>query len=560
MGATAQTAIESFKANIYNSRCAQALLCGIACHLAAYFVAILPLAAINTSFYSVASHWLALLHPTSWLYLLVIVGLTCAMGFIHAAWYSVKPMTFSSWLNYLAHLSSKHILGTIASHMVISAFLMRSYLGLFGSTEIANLFVPCQNDKDHKCINEKHLFLVCQAAFSSIFASVSYFCDNRNLVTFPVAQQPLSERLTNVLKGNLWMAMIENLQTMKWFYLFYFLHGNWLCGFFTNNIDVAREGVAVDSVFGLLSVTLFLNAFTLGTLSRFMFQMGLSIFETFQTEALTLEVKSTQEAASPMAMTAAMEATSCPLLQHLAFLDFSELARRGADRRAPAFSLSQPGGHPHTFNQLAASSLGQITSLTQRLETALAPPSDNNNSPSITTNKPDFTGLRDLTGGAPPRPAAAPKRSEVAVLLDRLRGWLERRPLLGALLTEWPDSRPAAALADGRPALWAVSGLSALGVASLTEDRYGVAQRHLGPLLRALLELAAVLERVRRLAGCAGRGGGGAPVPRLASGLRAATATALFRLTATFGPHLRSLGLSDKELARLEPYRLYTEG
>ena len=441
---------------------------------------------------------------------------------------------------------------------------MRSYLGLFGSAEIANLFVLCEGDKDHKCINEKHLFLVCQAGFSSIFASISYFSGNRNLITFPVAQQPLSERLLNTLRGNLWTAMVDNLQTMKWFYLFYFLHGSWLCGTFTNNIDVTREGVPVDSVLGLLSISLFLNAFVLGTLSRFVFQMGLSTFETFQTEALTLEVKSTQEAASLMAMTASMEATGSPLLQHLAYMDFSELSGCCPDRRAPAFSLSQPGGHPHTFNQLASSSLTQITRLTQRLETALAPPSDNNNSPppSTTSTKPDFSGLRDLTGGAPPRITTAPRPSELRALLGRLGAWLERRPLLGALLSEWSDWRAVAALSGGRPALWAVTGLSGLGVASLTEDKYGVAQRHLGALFRALLELAAVLERARRLGGCPPRGGGSSssPVPRLAAGLRAATATALFRLTATFGPHLRSLGLSEKEMARLEPYRLYTEG
>jgi nucleoporin NDC1 len=42
------------------------------------------------------------------------------------------------------------------------------------------------------------------------------------------------------------------------------------------------------------------------------------------------------------------------LIGHLACLDFAQLAETSKERRSEFFLISQPGGHPHSWNRLSA--------------------------------------------------------------------------------------------------------------------------------------------------------------------------------------------------------------
>ena len=58
------------------------------------------------------------------------------------------------------------------------------------------------------------------------------------------------------------------------------------------------------------------------------------------------------------------------LLQHLAFLDLAYLSGHSRQRRQEVYSLSQPGGHPHTWRALCSACLQQLEALAAQVRTA----------------------------------------------------------------------------------------------------------------------------------------------------------------------------------------------
>ena len=58
------------------------------------------------------------------------------------------------------------------------------------------------------------------------------------------------------------------------------------------------------------------------------------------------------------------------LLQHLAFLDLAYLSGHSEQRRQEVYSLSQPGGHPHTWRAVCGACLQQLEALASRVHVA----------------------------------------------------------------------------------------------------------------------------------------------------------------------------------------------
>ena len=56
--------------------------------------------------------------------------------------------------------------------------------------------------------------------------------------------------------------------------------------------------------------------------------------------------------------------------QHLAFLDLAYLSGHSYQRRQEVYSLSQPGGHPHTWRAVCAACLQQLEALATQVNTA----------------------------------------------------------------------------------------------------------------------------------------------------------------------------------------------
>uniref|UniRef100_A0A8C3RLJ2 Nucleoporin NDC1 n=1 Tax=Chelydra serpentina TaxID=8475 RepID=A0A8C3RLJ2_CHESE len=134
---------------------------------------------------------------------------------------------------------------------------------------------------------------------------------------------------------------------------------------------------------------------------------------------------------------------------------------------------------------------------------------------------------------------------QVFALLLQVRSFLSKRVLIMYFFSKHPEASIQAVFSDAQMHIWALEGLSRLVAASFTEDRFGVVQTTLPVILNTLLTLQEVVDKHFKLPHASSK------PPRISGSLmdtsyktlrfalRASLKTAIYRITTTFGEHLK---------------------
>ncbi|XP_044286353.1 nucleoporin NDC1 isoform X2 [Varanus komodoensis] len=128
---------------------------------------------------------------------------------------------------------------------------------------------------------------------------------------------------------------------------------------------------------------------------------------------------------------------------------------------------------------------------------------------------------------------------------EQIKSFLSKRVLIMYFFSKHPEASIQALFSGTQMHIWALEGLSHLVAASFTEDRYGVVQTTLPSILNTLLTLQEVVDKHFKLPHVSSK------PPRISGNLadtsyktlrfalRASLKTAIYRITTTFGEHLK---------------------
>ncbi|XP_038650630.1 nucleoporin NDC1 isoform X2 [Scyliorhinus canicula] len=128
-----------------------------------------------------------------------------------------------------------------------------------------------------------------------------------------------------------------------------------------------------------------------------------------------------------------------------------------------------------------------------------------------------------------------------------------------------PEASSQALFANSQAHIWALEGLSHLVAASYTEDRYGVVQTTLSSILCAMLSLQEAVDKHFKLPHASSKPARStgtlidSSYKTLRFALRASLKTAIYRITTTFGEHLKAVQLSPEHRKRLQQFLEYKE-
>uniref|UniRef100_H3DBN1 Nucleoporin NDC1 n=1 Tax=Tetraodon nigroviridis TaxID=99883 RepID=H3DBN1_TETNG len=169
-----------------------------------------------------------------------------------------------------------------------------------------------------------------------------------------------------------------------------------------------------------------------------------------------------------------------------------------------------------------------------------------------------------------PSPKSEPSKPSLLsqFLLNRkeqVKGFLARRVLIMYLFNKLPEASSQALFADSQAHIWALEGLSYLVQASFSEDQFGVVQTTLPIILSCMLTLQEAVDRHFKLPHASSK-----PVRSSGSmedsthttlrfALRATLKTAIYRITSTFGDHLKAVQMSAEHRKRLQQFLEYKE-
>ncbi|KAK7485305.1 hypothetical protein BaRGS_00023404 [Batillaria attramentaria] len=378
-------------------------------------------------------------------------------------------------------------------------------------------------------LNESHLFVVLSGATAGLFHYASFHLQHQNYLAFPTLQRDKYFRVRGGMVEYIGQCCRLMWLQIRIFYLFYWLLGGtyraWVIELL--NLHTVWNTQPLDTIFGLLDISLLWQTALCSLFIMYTWGMAAILYRVYHT-------------------------------QHLAFLDLSHLSQQSASRRQEVFSLSQPGGHPHTWRAVCSACLQQVEALTSSVHTAnlatLASVPLQHPAEKIFTT----AGCEAVPSASVPQTPAKP-----VPLKTKLYSALKDKPVLSYFLMELPDAKSRQLFAACQIQIWAIEALSHLAAASYTEDKYGVVQQTLTPIFTSLVSLQDHVEKHFKLQPTAVRRSNRDPPPQphdlLRQQLRVTLKTAVYRLTNKFGRHFGDLQLSGDCMKRLRPFMDYKE-
>ncbi|KAG8436880.1 hypothetical protein GDO86_007826 [Hymenochirus boettgeri] len=328
------------------------------------------------------------LHPIQWLtdsvtdfgssytvfcvlLLCAVLGIQCAL---HLELYTVVPSIPCSRLALIANvLLPQRILHSLA-HAVMG-FMVAWCCGVLSRGQYQILIVPCSSlsseDESNSsiCLNESHLFLLLSGAFFGYSYSLLYFVNNMNYLSFPFIQQFKYLQFRRNLPLIIKQSSIQSLYFTRNYAVLYFFLGNiprtWIQT--AINLQLDRKLPPLDTLRGLLNLSLFYQIWLSGTFLLTIWYMVWVLFRIYTTEARVFPVQTSFPEEAEKCLPYVLTTNTFLLAKYLAMQDLVLLSQYSPSRRQEVFSLSQPGGHPHNWSAISKECLSLLSNLTSRL-------------------------------------------------------------------------------------------------------------------------------------------------------------------------------------------------
>uniref|UniRef100_A0A8C6UL92 Nucleoporin NDC1 n=1 Tax=Neogobius melanostomus TaxID=47308 RepID=A0A8C6UL92_9GOBI len=573
----------------------------------------------------------SIFHPMQWLSeclslllsinaifsLILLSGVIIMVGFLNLEYYTVIPTIACSKIALLGQLLHPRQFFSSLVHGVMGMVVGWCCAVTVGG-RYETLGYSCQQSDDggpsQMCLNEYHLFLLLSGVFMGFSHSLLGVIHNMNYVPFHTIQQYKYLRFKESIPLVVKCSASQALYSMRNFIVLYFFLGHipkgWICQ--TLQLEVDRSAHALDTVGGLLDLSLLYHTWISGTFLLFTWYTTLQLFRIFVTE-VSFPVQSSFTDNAHQCLAKVIAEKQPIILKFLALQDLALLSQHSPLRRAEVFSLSQPGGHPHNWIAVSKECLSLLSDLTQRLVTYHDTVATNGRAKSLSTGserKNSCLGvcplhhrrrlLQPLTAPFTPdldSPFSSPALRRLTAPVEQCSPWhgtvqsphiarrghklwstsageqqIESTAPLAPRMTSFfvfnvqlPEASSQALFADSQAHIWALEGLSYLVQASFTEDQFGVVQTTLPSILSSMLVLQEAVDRHFKLPHASSKPVrcsstmGDCSYKTLRFALRAALKTALYRITTTFGEHLNAVQLSSEHRKKLQHFLEYKE-
>lgn len=394
-----------------------------------------------------------------------------------------------------------------------SIFFLNLCLGLFTSL----LYLRCLHEgfksftvktNEKRLLNEKYVFLL----FNGAFIRCYFYFKQRTYeqsITYSIIHQPkflqMRRQVITIFKNSFVKTLLP---TMQYFVAFVTL-GSSVCYVLRRIFGLDVEEVSILESFGvLIDLRLLAYSWILSSLIWSNMEMVDGLISIFSTELKQFPIEG-----NSLTLSDALSLSKLQITQQLAAQDFYILADSpNSLRRKQFYSLSIPGGHPHNWKSMVQKSLEIINKFSEDLKATLDSinKSRSNNNNGSNFNQPlyqfyenkrivrdanQFNGVRSLAASPLKyEPVAVEKQKDI---LSKLSEKLLSNKLIFFIFGEVEGNKFNFLFSENSITVeWLVQGLSAIVARSVLEDSYGVVQHDVKQILKTLIKLKTLLDKV----------------------------------------------------------------
>lgn len=304
---------------------------------------------------------------------ILLCGVIIMVGFLNLEYYTVIPTIACSKIALLGQLLHPRQCVNSLAHCIMGIIVAWCCAVTIGGRYEMIGYPVTQSDgtesSPQMCLNEYHLILLLAGAFVGFSHSLLGVIYNMNFVSFHPVQQYKYLRFKGSLTMVVKCSATQALYSVRNFIVMYFFLGYipkaWICK--TLNLHLNSSAHPLDSIAGLLDLSLLYHLWISATFLLFTWHITLLLFRIFVTEVYSFPVQSSFTEDAHQCLPKVLTDKQPVILKFLALQDLALLSQHSPSRRCEVFSLSQPGGHPHNWNAISKECLSLLTDLTQRL-------------------------------------------------------------------------------------------------------------------------------------------------------------------------------------------------
>lgn len=517
--------------------------------------------------------WLTLTCATltsisTWLYVIPFLSIIFAQSMICAKDYVFKsPYSTSRIQKFLSVVSLRNVL-LFGLHVFSGGLITWLYLSLAGG-QYSSLFTLY--NQDHYSLNIDSFYLIsCGLWTGFYFFSRIYRVEKR--ILFSVIHQPKLLQF----KTELIPLIQDSIRTAFWpttyFFIIYFFWGETMENYISSTFKLHKPNASFSYITILFS-------WFFSTLYIFIMNLMRFFFELFLTEPIDFPILSVNK--DDLTLTYGISVNTIPVIQHLASFDLFLLARNSIEKRKTLFTLSQPGNHPHNWNNLVTNILNIISNFTGAINlsaNSILTPESNKKVDAASTaqfpiHKNYFYNMRNLNTGNlqvpldvinvtqnKSLPFSSPVHSFMDKTIQKMNAFtaaVKARFGINYLFGRLPLRNIQCCLEDGQIIIWITQGLSNLAVASLKEDTFGIAHKDLPIILSTLVELKLSMEKLNRIPAFTRKAHTAEDFKiKMKAGINSAVKRSLYNICKHFGPYVHDIPIKKDLLQYLQPYFL----
>jgi len=505
----------------------------------------------------------SLFSPIALLYVSLIVLCVLLWAKLQSAHMSVVPFVGKSVIStFSSSFQSKILVSFLqfaATGLVIGWCVLKLgglngslYADLFPGSDEKVCVIMYGNSGDRgSCLNQAHIFLLLAALFAGVLEAVDFHFKNGNYMNLPIIPLDNYSQVKLKLQSEMMNFAVKAVKSLKNFYIIYLLV-TILLGSIYN-----PAGLSYSQLF---SPSLAASGWFIFFFIKMVSRSISSCLVVFSTNPVThVSIPDLLQGLS----------SDNKLFSLLCFQDLSEQVVEREEVRREVFSLSMPGGHPHTWNTVLKACNRSLSEMNKGLSDIFSPPiqAQKNQETAAEGSVASHVMSPHIRRLAPlaPQKEATPTTSSPS-LWDKLASqWdaviqsLKKRPLVGWLVTTPPDVSFRLVFARSQEAIFAVEILSHIVRTSISEDNYGVVQKDLAAILTCLLSLEQNIDRCRGQGVVYRKKTAGLPDIHLKQELKCAVKSAIFRIVLTFGDHILSVPLSSEFKQKIQNYQNFLE-
>lgn len=456
----------------------------------------------------------------------------------------------------------------------VVGFLTAWFYTLFLRDDYRVLFLLKENGIS--VLNEKYLFLL----LGGTFAGVYYFVrmqSEKTILSFPVAQQPrylqIRSHLYSIIYRSLFKSFVPTLIYVSFYYTINCFYLRYKLANMFKDVTLAEESTLSALYSVLTDIRLVLYCWILS--SQILSSMNLMqvFFHIFLTEYRQFPIeKPTMLNDSQMTLVEALACEKITVIQQLAALDLFTLAEScNSSRRANLYALSVPGGHPYNWRLVSGECIRLIKDYTIELAKSIegATPKP---APDVVKLRPTASmeaekllmkqynesfGIRSLA--SPVLPAKVPPQPDIISKtvdqhLDAIRQYFLNIPGIYYFFGEPKTAKTCYLLTmQSQQIVWITQALASLAAHSIHEDQFGVVQNDLPLIIRTLLQLKLVVDKVGSIQLDVKK------IDRNYVALKTATKRSLYRIATAFADYLNDIVLEPSDMKALQGFVNYRE-